>query len=236
MISFGQIIGDGASAALAAFIPAPATPSLPAYIAFRSVADHTVYDGPWEARKMHSWAAVESLPPMGDITDENAGVYLRTDVPVLWLAMDGSAEAAAARREIAPLAAVYRHKLSFVAIDTNTYHGPVEHMMPGVTIFPAVVITTPQVHRYVLPANKEITAANVRAFVDGVLSGTIEPTLRSQPKPARDDAPVKTIVGSTWKEMVIDYNDDVVVLFTADSTSFSSFYLELAAQARNPPH
>lgn len=71
---------------------------------------------------------------------------------------------------------------------------------------------------------KPFDTAAVSQFVSDVLAGKVEPFYRSEPIPEKNDAPVKVIVGKTFKPMVEESDDDVLIMFYAPCT-FCSFCL-----------
>jgi len=61
----------------------------------------------------------------------------------------------------------------------------------------------------------EMSAENMGKFIDQALSGELKPFLKSDPVPEKNDEPVKVIVGTTFEEIVLDHEKDVVVEFYA---------------------
>jgi len=70
--------------------------------------------------------------------------------------------------------------------------------------------------KFTLPEDvKSITLDQITKFVEDFKSGSLKPFLKSDPIPAENNKPVKTIVGKSFKELVLDSNDDVLVKFYA---------------------
>jgi protein disulfide-isomerase A1 len=66
------------------------------------------------------------------------------------------------------------------------------------------------------PDSSAITEDTVKAFVEGVLSGTVKPHLMSEDVPADwDSKPVKVLVGKNFHEVALDENKAVFVEFYA---------------------
>jgi protein disulfide isomerase len=61
----------------------------------------------------------------------------------------------------------------------------------------------------------EITAETLAAFAAKIKSGEIEPFLKSAPVPEPNDEPVKVVVGSTFKDLVLGHEKEVLVKFYA---------------------
>jgi protein disulfide-isomerase A1 len=64
-------------------------------------------------------------------------------------------------------------------------------------------------------SHETVTAENFRAFVKSYVDGTLTPNLKSEPVPEKNDGPVKTIVGTTFSDIVMDNTKDVLVEFYA---------------------
>ncbi|KAL9656022.1 hypothetical protein ABK040_007642 [Willaertia magna] len=65
------------------------------------------------------------------------------------------------------------------------------------------------------PYNGNLVKDEIVAFLNDVLSGKVEPYMRSQEPPATNDEAVKVVVGKTFKELVVDSEDDVLLEFYA---------------------
>jgi len=63
--------------------------------------------------------------------------------------------------------------------------------------------------------DKELTADNIRAHVSSYHNGGLKPTMKSEEAPADNSGPVKTIVGTTFNEIVLDTSKDVLLEFYA---------------------
>ena len=62
---------------------------------------------------------------------------------------------------------------------------------------------------------EEITAENLASFLQRIKSGEVEPFLKSAEVPESNDAPVKIIVGKTFKDLVLNSDKEVLVKFYA---------------------
>lgn len=57
----------------------------------------------------------------------------------------------------------------------------------------------------------DISSDYLKAFVDKVVSGEIQPFLKSAPIPTDEKGPVKTIVGKNFKEAVLNSEKEVLL-------------------------
>jgi thiol-disulfide isomerase/thioredoxin len=67
-------------------------------------------------------------------------------------------------------------------------------------------------YRYV---GEEISAESLASFVERVTRGEIEPFLKSAAAPETNDAPVKVVVGNSFRELILDSPKEVLVEFYA---------------------
>lgn len=82
--------------------------------------------------------------------------------------------------------------------------------------FPAFAIQdTVKNAKYPYDQIKKITAKEVGKFIQDVLDGKIEPSIKSEPVPETQEGPVTVVVGRNYQEVVIDNEKDVLVEFYA---------------------
>ena len=116
---------------------------------------------------------------------------------------------AALKEAFEPVAKASKGKISFVYIDATKFgsHGKSLNLKET---WPAFAISEPESQlKFPFDQSKEITAENIKAFVDSYLAGEIEPSLKSEKAPADNSGPVKVIVGTNFEEIVLDKTKDV---------------------------
>lgn len=69
--------------------------------------------------------------------------------------------------------------------------------------------------KYPFEQGKDITAKTVGAFVAEFDSGTLKPSIKSEPIPENQDGPVTVIVAHNYDEIVLNNEKDVLVEFYA---------------------
>jgi len=133
--------------------------------------------------------------------------------------VDYKAEAADAPKaiiaEVATAAKEFKGKLSIVKLDGDRWKEHAKHFglsgsLPGI-----VVEDRDSNKNYVFAEDSTVTAAALKAHFDNFFSGNLKATMKSQPEPADNSAPVKVIVGTTFDKIVLDDTKDALVEFYA---------------------
>ena len=67
-----------------------------------------------------------------------------------------------------------------------------------------------------------ISVSDVRQFVHQFLQGKLTPSFKSEPIPSDNSADLKTVVGESYDQIVLDQSKDVFVLFYSHSDEGSN--------------
>ena len=62
---------------------------------------------------------------------------------------------------------------------------------------------------------KKLTEKDVAAFVDSYVSGKIQPSIKSEPVPEKQEGPVTVVVAHNYEEIIKDDKKDVLIEFYA---------------------
>ena len=130
------------------------------------------------------------------------------------------AEEASERAELAaivkPLAEKFKGKINFATIDAKAFGAHAGNLNLEVGKWPAFAIQeTVKNEKFPLDQNKEITAVEVSKFVQEFIDGKVEPSIKSEPIPEKQEGPVTVVVAHNYKEVILDNDKDVLVEFYA---------------------
>jgi protein disulfide-isomerase A1 len=117
---------------------------------------------------------------------------------------------------VKPLAETYKGKLNFATIDASAFgaHAGNLNLEPGT--WPAFAIQdTVKNQKYPYDQKKKITEKDIGKFVGDYIAGKIEPSIKSEPIPEKQEGPVTVIVAHNYKDIVLDNEKDVLVEFYA---------------------
>lgn len=173
------------------------------------------YDGDAsDADAIKAFIQKASFPLVGEIGPENYSKYVDRGLPMLWFFLEDSAkeETLPQAKEAAKL---YGDKFSFVTLDGVKW---AEHAksfgLKGET--PGIVLEDRDGgFNYVFGEGKTVDAAELIAFCQKGVEGTLEASVKSEEEPADNNGPVIVIVGTNYEKIVLDESKDVMLEFYA---------------------
>jgi len=158
---------------------------------------------------------VNSVPLMNDIGPDNYMKYVESGVPLAYLFIASDKDRSNLAPVFEPLAKEHRGKINFVYIDANQFGGHARNLNLKEE-WPALAVQLPEKNlKYPFDQKMELNKENVSKFVSDFLAGKIEPSIKSEPIPEKNDEPVKVIVSKSFEDIALDATKDVLVEFYA---------------------
>lgn len=118
--------------------------------------------------------------------------------------------------EIRPVAQKYKGVINFATIDAKAFGAHAGNLNLETDKFPAFAIQeTVKNQKFPYDQNKKMTKEDIGAFVEDVVGGKIQPSVKSEPTPESQDGPVHIVVANNYKEIVMDNDKDVLLEFYA---------------------
>lgn len=115
-----------------------------------------------------------------------------------------------------PLAEKFKGKINFATIDAKAFGAHAGNLNLEVGSWPAFAIQeTVKNQKFPFDQAKKITEKDIGAFVADFLDGKIEPSVKSEPIPEKQEGPVTIIVAHNYNDVVINNDKDVLVEFYA---------------------
>ena len=188
----------------------------PGVVLFKSFDEKlNTFGGDFTVEDLEAFIAENSMPNMDDIGPDNFETYMEKGLPILYLFVSTDEERKTAGAEVEPLAKDYKGQVSFVYLDAAKYGGHAESVNLKQE-WPAVGVSDMTKNlKFPYDQSKKIKKADIKAWVDNILAGKVEPSLKSEPVPESNDGPVKVVVGTTYASIVKDLEKDVLVEFYA---------------------
>lgn len=169
-----------------------------------------VYSG--DADGLEAWVKVGALPLLGELNRDSAALYTELPKPLFMLFRDPKEKDSTVMDAVKDVAGQMRSsgELAFVWVNSVDLKNFMEHVglkeAPGIAIYKFDSDT-----KYVYDGVRPPTADSMKEWIAKFVKGDVQPTIKSEPIPEKNDEPVKVIVGDSWKSIVEDESKDVLV-------------------------
>lgn len=115
-----------------------------------------------------------------------------------------------------PIAEKHRGAINIATIDAKSFGAHAGNLNLDPSKFPAFAIQDPEKNlKYPWDQSKEVNARDIAQFVQDVLDGKVEPSIKSEPIPETQEGPVTVVVAHTYQDLVINNDKDVLLEFYA---------------------
>ena len=111
-----------------------------------------------------------------------------------------------------------KHKgaISFATIDAKSFGAHASNLNLLVDKWPAFAIQeTVKNQKFPFDQGKKLTVEDVGSFVQDFVDGKVDPSIKSEPIPEKQEGPVQVVVAKNYKEVVLDNDHDVLLEFYA---------------------
>lgn len=190
-----------------------------------------------------NWIKVESLPYFGLIDGSVFKDYVESNLPLAYFFFTTPEEYEEYTAFFTKLGKKYRGEINFVGLDASQFgrHAESLNMKEQFPLFSIHNITGD--HKYGLPqlddeefeklsAPLKLKEKDITKFVEDFVAGKLEPIVKSEPVPEKQETNVIKIVGTTHDEIINDPKKDVLVKYYAPwcghCKKMAPTYLELA--------
>ncbi|KAL2217769.1 thioredoxin-like domain-containing protein [Thermoascus aurantiacus ATCC 26904] len=189
-------------------------PSIVLYKDFDEKKD--VFDGKFDQEAIISWIKTASTPLVGEIGPETYAGYMSAGIPLAFIFAETQEERQKFAADFKPIAEKHRGAINIVTIDAKAFGAYAGNLNLDAQKFPAFAIhDTVKNAKYPYDQSKEVNAKDIAQFVQDVLDGKVEPSIKSEPIPEAQEGPVTVVVAHSYQELVIDNDKDVLLEFYA---------------------
>ncbi|KAK3805876.1 MAG: thioredoxin-like protein, partial [Benniella sp.] len=154
-----------------------------------------------------------SVPIMDEIGPNNYSTYMEAGIPLAYYFYSTPEERSKFGPEIEALAKELKGKVNFVYIDAAKFGAHAANLNLKDS-WPAFGIQNVE-NGSKFPLDGEVSIEKIKELTNGVLAGTVEPSIKSEAIPESNDGPVKVVVADNYKEIVEDMDKDVLIEFYA---------------------
>ncbi|KAF8424964.1 thioredoxin-like domain-containing protein, partial [Tirmania nivea] len=176
----------------------------------------TIYDGKFGVEGIEKFAKTTSVPLIGEVGPETYADYMASGIPLAYLFVADDESKAKLTAEIRPIAEKYKGKINFATIDAVAFGAHASNLNLEAGKWPAFAIQeTHKNVKFPYDQDAEITEKAIAKFVEDYSEGKIEPSIKSEPIPEKQEGPVHVVVAHNYKDLVLDTDKDVLLEFYA---------------------
>jgi len=189
----------------------------PGLVLYKSFDDgKDVFAEKFDADAIRNFAKVAATPLIGEVGPETYADYMAAGLPLAYIFAETQEERDELAKELKPLALKHKGKVNFATIDAKAFGQHAGNLNLKLDTWPAFAIqATEKNEKFPYDQEAKITEKEIGKFVDQYLAGKLEPSIKSEPIPEKNDGPVTTIVAHNYKDVVLDNDKDVLVEFYA---------------------
>ncbi|KAJ6261114.1 Calsequestrin-2 [Drechslerella dactyloides] len=174
-----------------------------------------VYDGAFEAEAITAFAKTSAVPLIGEVGPETYSGYMSAGIPLAYIFVEGAEDKAKYADGLKDLAKKHKGKINFATIDAVAFGAHAQNLnleqkWPAFAIQETVKNT-----KFPFDQTKDLSVESITTFVEEFISGKIEPSIKSEPLPEKQEGPVHVVVAHNYKDIVLDDEKDVLVEFYA---------------------
>ncbi|KAL4785822.1 thioredoxin-like domain-containing protein [Aspergillus varians] len=174
------------------------------------------YDGVLDSEALLSWVKTASTPLVGEVGPETYSGYITAGIPLAYIFAESEEERTKFAEDFKPIAEKHRGAINIATIDAKAFGAHAGNLNLDPKTFPAFAIQDPAKNaKYPYDQTKEISAKDIGKFIQQVLDGKVDPSIKSEPIPEAQDGPVSVVVAHSYKDIVIENDKDVLLEFYA---------------------
>jgi len=154
--------------------------------------------------------------------------FTKAGLPLAYIFAETPEERETLSKELRSVAEKHKGAVNFATIDAKAFgqHGSNLNLELGK--WPAFAIQdTAKNQKFPFSQSEKITEKAVGKFVDDFVAGKVEPSIKSEPVPDKQEGSVTVIVAHNYKEVVMDDEKDVLVEFYAPWCGHCKAYVSL---------
>ncbi|KAL2833232.1 thioredoxin-like domain-containing protein [Aspergillus cavernicola] len=189
-------------------------PSIVLYKDFDEKKD--TYEGELDSEALLNWVKTASTPLVGEVGPETYSGYITAGIPLAYIFAETEEERTKFAEEFKPIAEAHKGAINIATIDAKAFGAHAGNLNLDPKQFPAFAIQDPAKNtKYPYDQSKEFSAKDIGKFIQDVLNGQVEPSIKSEPIPETQEGPVAVVVAHSYKDIVIENDKDVLVEFYA---------------------
>jgi protein disulfide-isomerase A1 len=206
----------------------------PAIVLYKSFDEgKNTFEEKFDDEAITKFAKTAAIPLVGEVGPETYAGYMavsetakpsggnslmwnhQAGLPLAYIFAETPEERTKLAETLKPIAQKHKGVISFATIDAKAFGAHagnlnLEQQWPAFAIQETV-----KNQKFPFDQSKEITEETIGAFVQDFVDGKVEPSIKSEPIPEKQDGPVKVVVAHNYDNIVLDDSKDVLVEFYA---------------------
>jgi len=174
-----------------------------------------VLEGEITEESIKEFVKVESVPLMDELGPENYSKYMDSGLPLVYLFTTDAEDKKTVGAWCEEIAKKVQGKINFVYIDAVKFSGHGKFLGLKES-WPAVIIQDVKHNtKYPFPQDQKIEKEALAKFIEDFQEGKLEPYVKSQDIPEKQEDGIYNVVAKSFDEVVLDKSKDVLLLFYA---------------------
>ncbi|RDL34741.1 Protein disulfide-isomerase [Venustampulla echinocandica] len=176
----------------------------------------TIFKEAFGAEAIEKFAKTASIPLIGEVGPETYAGYMATGLPLAYIFAETPEDRASFSEKLKSVAEKHRGVVSFATIDAKAFGAHASNLNLKADKFPAFAIQdTVNNKKFPFDQETEITTESIGKFLDEFVAGKVEPSIKSEPIPEKQEGPVQIVVAKNYDDIVLDDAKDVLIEFYA---------------------
>lgn len=191
--------------------------SQPAVVLYKSFDEgKNTFSEKFDKEDIIAFAKASATPLVGEVGPETYSGYMAAGIPLAYIFAETPEEREELAKELKPVAEKHKGKVNFATIDAKAFGQHGGNLNLEVGKWPAFAIQeVVKNQKFPFDQGKKITAKDIGSFVDNFVEGKVDPSVKSEPVPEKQDGPVTIVVAKNYKEVILDDDKDVLIEFYA---------------------
>nr|OQO15965.1 Protein disulfide-isomerase [Rachicladosporium sp. CCFEE 5018] len=165
------------------------------------------------------FAKTASTPLIGEVGPETYAGYMAAGIPLAYIFAETPEERESLSKDLKSVAEAHKGKVNFATIDAKAFGQHAGNLNLEAGNWPAFAIQD-TVKNQKFPYSKQgsakdLSAKSIGAFIADFVAGKVEPSVKSEPIPEKQEGPVTVVVAKNYQDVVIDNDKDVLLEFYA---------------------
>lgn len=189
----------------------------PAIVLYKSFDEgKNTFEEKFDIETISNFAKTSAIPLIGEVGPETYASYMAAGVPLAYIFAETPEEREELAKELKDVAQKHKGKVSFATIDAKAFGQHAGNLNLEAGKWPAFAIQDTQKNqKFPYDQEQKVNSKNIGKFLDDFVAGKVEPSVKSEPIPDKQEGPVTVVVAKNYNDIVLDDKKDVLIEFYA---------------------